>query len=434
MSKERKFTHSGAGDERAEELEFEDNFLSVPTDRTNEVDDEDSMTEETTEDSMIRSFRQRSDVADGTRDEAFSYLQEIARTPLLTPEEEVELFQQFEEGKQKITALLNQLPPCILEAVRPKTGRRRGAKQKETHGIWWSPMHVATLLEETQKEIKAYQERVETDVTMTSNDQVEECDRLDTLQKDLRVAVNIIQKAKRKIVEANLLLVASIAKQHNFNKSSLSFLDLMQEGSVGLMKAVEKFDLARGYRFSTYATWWIMQAIKRALDQQSQTIRIPCYVGETRRSIKQAQSRLARDLEREPGIKDIAEEVGMPESRVIEILQSTKGTISLDSPLSESSPDATISDLLADDSQVTPEEELLSNSEKESLERVLDTLAERETLVIKLRYGLTDGTEHTLAEIGRKLEISRERVRQIEDEALRKLRHHTRVQYLQELL
>ena len=434
MSKERKFTHSGAGDERAEELEFEDNFLSVPTDRTNEVDDEDSMTEETTEDSMIRSFRQRSDVADGTRDEAFSYLQEIARTPLLTPEEEVELFQQFEEGKQKITALLNQLPPCILEAVRPKTGRRRGAKQKETHGIWWSPMHVATLLEETQKEIKAYQERVETDVTMTSNHQVEECDRLDTLQKDLRVAVNIIQKAKRKIVEANLLLVASIAKQHNFNKSSLSFLDLMQEGSVGLMKAVEKFDLARGYRFSTYATWWIMQAIKRALDQQSQTIRIPCYVGETRRSIKQAQSRLARDLEREPGIKDIAEEVGMPESRVIEILQSTKGTISLDSPLSESSPDATISDLLADDSQVTPEEELLSNSEKESLETVLNTLADREKRVIKLRYGLKDGTEHTLAQIGRDLGISRERVRQIEDEALRKLRHHTRVQYLQELL
>ena len=437
MSKERKFTHSGTGTERAEELEFEDNdeFLSVPTDRTNEVEDEeDSITEDTTEDNLISSFRRRSDVADGNRDEAFSYLQEIARTPLLTPEEEVKLFQKFEEGKQKVTALLNQLPPCILEEVRPKTGRRRGAKQKETNGIWWSPMHVATLLEQIKKEIKVYQKHVEMDVTMVSGDQVEECERLATLEEDLHDAVEIIQKAKRKIVEANLLLVASIAKQHNFNKSSLSFLDLMQEGSVGLMKAVEKFDLARGYRFSTYATWWIMQAIKRALDQQSQTIRIPCYVGETRRSIKQAQSKLARDLEREPGIKDVAEAVGMPESRVIEILQSTKGTISLDSPLSESSPDATISDLLADDSQVTPEEELLSNSEKESLERVLDTLAERETLVIKLRYGLKDGTEHTLAEIGRKLEISRERVRQIEDEALRKLRHHTRVQYLQELL
>ena len=436
MSKENKFTHSGTDDEQTEELEFEDNdeFLSVPTDRTNEVDEEDSTTEDATEDSLISSFRRRSDVADGNRDEAFSYLQEIARTPLLTPEEEVELFQKFEEGKQKVTALLNQLPPCILEEVRPKAGRRRGAKQKETNGIWWSPMHVATLLEQIQKEIKVYQKHVETDVIVVSGDPVEECKRLATLEDDLHDAVEIIQKAKRKIVEANLLLVASIAKQHNFNKSSLSFLDLMQEGSVGLMKAVEKFDLARGYRFSTYATWWIMQAIKRALDQQSQTIRIPCYVGETRRSIKQAQSKLARDLEREPGIKDVAEAVGMPESRVIEILQSTKGTISLDSPLSESSPDATISDLLADDSQVTPEEELLSNSEKESLETVLGTLAGRETLVIKLRYGLTDGTEYTLAEIGRRLGISRERVRQIEDEALRKLRHHTRVQYLQELL
>ena len=437
MSKERKFTHSGADNRQTDELEFDNNdeFLSaVPTDEANEIDEEESITEDTTENSLISSFRRRSDVADGNRDEAFSYLQEIARTPLLTPEEEVKLFQQFEVGKQKVTALLNQLPPDILEEVRPKTGRRRGAKQKETQGIWWSPMHVATLLEQVQKAIKAYQKDIETDVTISVSDQVEECERLATLWIDLHEAVQIIQDAKLKIVEANLLLVASIAKQHNFNKSSLSFLDLMQEGSVGLMKAVEKFDLARGYRFSTYATWWIMQAIKRALDQQSQTIRIPCYVGETRRSIKQAQSKLARDLEREPGIKDVAEAVGMPESRVIEILQSTKGTISLDSPLSESSPDATISDLLADDSQVTPEEELLSNSEKESLETVLNTLADREKRVIKLRYGLKDGTEHTLAQIGRDLGISRERVRQIEDEALRKLRHHTRVQYLQELL
>jgi RNA polymerase sigma factor (sigma-70 family) len=437
MSKERKFTHSGTDDRRADELEFEDNdeFLSVPTDRTNEVDDEENrITGDTTEDSLISSFRRRSDVADGNRDEAFSYLQEIARTPLLTPEEEVKLFQKFEEGKQKVTALLNQLPLCILEKVRPKTGRRRGAKQKETNGIWWSPMHVATLLEQIQKEIKVYQKHVETDVTMASGDPVEECERLETLKKDLRDAVEIIQKAKRKIVEANLLLVASIAKQHNFNKSSLSFLDLMQEGSIGLMKAVEKFDLKRGYRFSTYATWWIMQAIKRALDQQSQTIRIPCYVGETRRSIKQAQSQLASDLEREPDIKEIAEVVQMPEHRVIEILHSTKGTISLDSPLSESSPDTTISDLLSDETQVTPEEELLCSSEKEALEAVLNTLQPRETLVIKLRYGLTDGTEYTLADIGRQLGISRERVRQIEDEALRKLRHHTRVQSLKELL
>ena len=437
MSKERKFTHGGGDNEQADELEFDgnDEFLSVvPTDESDADAEEEDIADDTTEGSLISSFRRHGEVADGTRDEAFSYLQEIARTPLLTPEEEVKLFQQFEEGKQKVTALLDQLPHFILEEVRPKASRRRGAKQKETQGIWWSPMHIATLLEQIQKEIKAYHKQVETEEPVASSNRADECIRLAQLWADLHDAVQIIQDAKLQIVEANLLLVASIAKQHNFNKSSLSFLDLMQEGSVGLMKAVEKFDLTRGYRFSTYATWWIMQAIKRALDQQSQTIRIPCYVGETRRSIKQAQGKLARDLEREPGIKEIAEAVEMPESRVIEILQSTKGTISLDSPLSESSPDATISDLLADDSQVTPEEELLSNSEKESLERVLNTLAPRETLIIKLRYGLTDGTEYTLAEIGRQLGISRERVRQIEDEALRKLRHHTRVQYLQELL
>lgn len=437
MIVKRKFAHSAVDGQPIDDLGFDENgeFLSVlPTGRSDEDDEDNAIKEDTTEGSLISSFRQRGDVPDGTRDEAFSYLQEIARTPLLTPEEEVKLFRRFEEEKKKITELLDQLPTTILKEVRPKASKRRGAKQKTTNGTWWSPMHISTLLEQIRKEIKVYQQCADTKEMPTFSVIAEECERLTKLWPELYDAVQQIQKVKLEIVEANLLLVASIAKQHNFNKSSLSFLDLMQEGSIGLMKAVEKFDLQRGYRFSTYATWWIMQAIKRALDQQSQTIRIPCYVGETRRAIKQAQTKLARNLEREPGIKEIAEVVEMAESRVIEILQSTKGTISLDSPLSESSPDATISDLLADDSQVTPEEELLSNSEKESLEKVLNTLAPRETLVIKLRYGLTDGTEYTLAEIGRQLGISRERVRQIEDEALRKLRHHTRVQYLKELL
>lgn len=414
------------------ELEFEEDgeFLSVlPTDESdeNEIDGEEN-------DDLISSFRTRGDVSDNAKDEAFSYLQEIARTPLLTPEEEVALFEKFEEGKQWITELFNQLPLSILEEVRPKAKRTRGAKQKSPNGMWWSPMNLATTLDQIQTEIGVYQRGQTDDTATTEEDHREACECLELLWKELGKASQKIQEAKLKLVEANLLLVASIAKQHNFNRSSLSFLDLMQEGSIGLMKAVEKFDLQRGYRFSTYATWWIMQAIKRALDQQSQTIRIPCYVGETRRSIKQAQTKLARDLEREPDIKEIADLVKMSESRVIEILQSTKGTISLDSPLSDSSPDATISDLLADDSQVTPEEELLCSSEKESLERVLNTLSPREKHVIKLRYGLQDGTEYTLADIGRQLGISRERVRQIEDEALRKLRHHTRVQYLKELL
>jgi len=257
---------------------------------------------------------------------------------------------------------------------------------------------------------------------------------LDHLWVELNIAVERVQGTKNAIVQANLLLVASIAKQHNHSKSALTFLDLMQEGSIGLMKAVEKFDLSRGFRFSTYATWWIMQAIKRALDQQSQTIRIPCYVGETRRTIEATRAKLSRELEREPNNEEIAARVEMNVERVVEIIQSTRRTVSLDSPLSESSPDATISDLLPDEEQSSPEDELLVNSDKESLEKVLNTLTEREKLVIQLRYGLNDGTEYTLADIGRRLGISRERVRQIEDEALRKLRHPTREPLLKEIL
>ena len=414
-----------------------DEFLSVlPTDESDDRDIEnnpDDNFDDRKDTELISSFRKSTDANDGTKDEAFSYLQEIARTPLLKPKEEVDLFRHFEDGKDGVAELLDQLPESILAEVRPKVGKRRGARLQAEKGLWWSPMNLGVILDEVRRTISAYQ-CSEMEESQASTKHADECKRLEALWIKLEIAAQKIHDAKLKIVEANLLLVASIAKQHNFNKSSLSFLDLMQEGSIGLMKAVEKFDLKRGYRFSTYATWWVMQAIKRALDQQSQTIRIPCYVGETRRSIKQAQSSLAKDLEREPDIREISKIVDMPESRVIEILQSTKGTISLDSPLSEASPDATVSDLLADDTQITPEEELLCLSEKESLERVLNTLAPRETLVVKLRYGLTDGTEYTLAEIGRQLGISRERVRQIEDEALRKLRHHTRVQYLKELL
>ena len=394
-------------------------------------------------DDLISSFRQPSDVADCTRDEAFSYLQEIARTPLLTRDEEGELFEQFEAATQRITELFSQLPSFILAPVGFKLNQERGAKTKSRlEGMWWSPMEITTILAQIHQNLIAYQkeqakERTESGNCAKGNEHPQwdmDSKQLDKLWKALNDAVQKMHAAKWKLVEANLLLVASIAKQYHLYSASLSFLDLMQEGSIGLMKAVEKFERQRGHRFSTYATWWIMQAIKRVLEDQCQTIRVPSYVRGTLREIHQARAKLIRDFEREPDIQEIAEVVDMPESRVIEILQSATATISLDSPVCEFSPEATISELLADESQVKPEEVVLSLSEKESFEKAFNTLLPREAFVIQLRYGLTDGEEHTLTEIGGKLGISRERVRQIQEEALCKLRHPTRAQYLKELL
>jgi RNA polymerase sigma factor (sigma-70 family) len=419
-------THGQVDSESIVKFGEDGEFLSaVPTDESLEDSDEEDV------DDLILSFRRNGNTNNHARDEAFSYLQEIARTPLLTSTEETDLFWQFEVATQKITKLLNRLPPSIIEQVRLKSNYGLSAKQATKQRRWWSPMNIILTLEEIQSEVKAYLEEQSNQVAEHFSAEEE---RLAHLWTALHATVQQMQEAKMKIVEANLLLVASIAKQHHFPKLSLSFLDLMQEGSIGLMKAVEKFDLKRGYRFSTYATWWIMQAIRRAIDQQSQTIRVPCYVGERRRAIKQAQSKLSNDLERRPELKEVAEVVNMPESRIIEILQGSKHTISLSSPLSESSPDTTIADLLADHSQATPEDEFVARSEDELLEKVLSTLTSREAIVIKLRFGLGNGTEHTLAEIGRKLGVSRERVRQIEDDALRKLRHPARKQYLKELL
>ena len=312
-------------------------------------------------------------------------------------EQESQAFQEFDVIRYEIETLLAELPADML--TEPVTICK--------------PHTLRFVLEDVQKEFA----------------------HVKWLVEQLEAADQVTHGTKLKIVEANLRLVASIAKQHHFSKTSLTFLDLMQEGSLGLMRAVDKFDHTLRFRFSTYATWWIMQSIKRALDQQGQMIRVPCYIGEARRAIKQAQSDLTTQLGREPTTSEIANEVELTEKKVSEIFNATKDPVPLDAPINEDSPDGSFSELIPDQSQITPENYLLDYAKIEVITEVLNrTLNPRETQVIILRYGLMDGTEYTLADIGDKLRISRERVRQIEAEAIVKLKRHDSKSLLQDLL
>ena len=304
------------------------------------------------------------------------YLKEIGKVPLLSADEEIELAQNMEDGA------------VATEKINVLKGRLDGASEEEKAEI--------------KEEIK-------------------------TLQRDVDKGAD----AKKRLAEANLRLVVSIAKR--YVGRGMLFLDLIQEGNLGLIKAVEKFDYKKGYKFSTYATWWIRQAITRAIADQARTIRIPVHMVETINKLIRVSRQLLQELGREPSPEEIAKEMSMPVERVREILKISQEPVSLETPIGEEE-DSHLGDFIKDDNVPVPADAAAFTLLQEQLEEVLGTLTEREQKVLTLRFGLEDGRARTLEEVGKEFNVTRERIRQIEAKALRKLRHPSRSRKLKDYL
>ena len=305
------------------------------------------------------------------------YLKEIGKVPLLSAEEEINLAQRMEAGNvatEKIQLLKVRMEEAEDEAEKA----------------------------EIQEEVKA-------------------------MQKD----IDLGSDAKKRLAEANLRLVVSIAKR--YVGRGMLFLDLIQEGNLGLIKAVEKFDYRKGYKFSTYATWWIRQAITRAIADQARTIRIPVHMVETINKLIRVSRQLLQELGREPSPEEIAAEMNMPVDRVRESLKISQEPVSLETPIGEEE-DSHLGDFFKDDNVPVPADAAAFTLLKEQLEEVLGTLTEREQKVLTLRFGLEDGRARTLEEVGKEFNVTRERIRQIEAKALRKLRHPSRSRKLKDYL
>ena len=353
-----------------------------------------------------------------------NYLKQIGQIPLLSAEQEVDLSKRIHAGAEAAH---------ILQADRQKYGAPEYIKKNSARFSFEEDENSRSYTEDLDEDGNT--KSSEDDEEKAAEEEAMEAVENGPLTEERRQELLKIRRdglnARRSLSEANLRLVVSIAKKHVGH--NLAFLDLIQEGNIGLIKAAEKFDCDRGFRFSTYATWWIRQAITRAIADQARTIRIPVHMVETINKLIRVSRQLLQELGREPTPEEIAEEMNMPVDRVREILKISQEPVSLETPIGEEE-DSHLGDFIQDDNVPVPSDAAAFTLLKEQLVEVLGTLTEREQKVLRLRFGLDDGRARTLEEVGKEFNVTRERIRQIEAKALRKLRHPSRSRKLKDYL
>jgi RNA polymerase primary sigma factor len=345
-----------------------------------------------------------------------AYLKEMQKISLLTREKEIELSKIIREGEDTICDLILRFPQ----------GRKELASLGEK--LEAGSIKPREIVQAKEDYIRRIIEKLEDAVENEDNSSPAKGEMVETLRQ-MSKAGSAVQRAKKEMIQSNLRLVVSIAKA--YMNRGLSFLDLIQEGNLGLIKAVSKYDYTKGYKFSTYASWWIRQAITRAISDKSRTIRIPNHLLESKSKLAKAVNALSKDLEREPTPKEIATKSGLPIKTINKVMGLAKEPLSLETPVGDD--DGRLQDLIPnEDSELATESFIESLDFSKQTQRLLSTLTPREEKILRMRFGIGEKTDYTLEEVGKRFGISRERVRQIEERALRKLRYPLRNREIQQ--